>query len=181
MRLLEKAPLRRGFSRPGTEERFGSRRGTKGLRDAPLAHDWHTAPDRLGPSERPLGSETWEHLFVTAQGSAYARFRRALDSRNATVALATATELDFVSLADALELVLLLLDNEPRRYARAALRWHGRYCSDLRPDLPEALAVLSLLGALQGGRPKPAARALAELLHQRELLRASEALIRWAS
>jgi hypothetical protein len=29
---------------------------------------------------------------VTSQGSAYGRFRRALDSRNATVALATATE-----------------------------------------------------------------------------------------
>ena len=50
-----------------------------------------------------------EHLFVTEQGSAYARFRRALDSRNATVALAAATELDFVSLPDALELVLLLV------------------------------------------------------------------------
>jgi hypothetical protein len=32
-----------------------------------------------------------EHLFVTAQGSACARFRRALDSGNPTVALAAAT------------------------------------------------------------------------------------------
>ena len=44
-------------------------------------------------------------------GLPYARFRRALDSKNATVALATATELDFVSLPDALELVLLLVDD----------------------------------------------------------------------
>jgi DNA-binding FadR family transcriptional regulator len=66
----------------------------------------------------------WEHLFVTAQGSAYARFRRALDSRNATVAFASATELDFVSLPDALELVLLVVD-DPRRFGRAALRWHA--------------------------------------------------------
>jgi hypothetical protein len=58
---------------------------------------------------------------VTAQGSAYARFRRALDSQNATVALATATELDFVSLPDALELALLLVD-DPGRFRRAALR-----------------------------------------------------------
>jgi hypothetical protein len=41
--------------------------------------------------------KTWEHLFVTAQGSAYARFRRALDTGNVTIALAAAAELDFVS------------------------------------------------------------------------------------
>jgi hypothetical protein len=46
----------------------------------------------------------WEDLFVvTSQGSPYSRFRRALDSRNATVAFATATELDFVSVPDALD------------------------------------------------------------------------------
>ena len=45
---------------------------------------------------------------MTSQGSAYTRFRLALDSGNATVAYATATELDFVSLPDALELVLRL-------------------------------------------------------------------------
>lgn len=70
---------------------------------------------------------------MTAQGSAYARFRRALDSRNATGALATATELDFVSLRDALELILLLVD-DPKRFRRAALRWHARYCGEV-PDV----------------------------------------------
>jgi hypothetical protein len=61
-----------------------------------------------------------EHLFVTSQGSAYGRFCRALDSQNATDAPATATELDFVSLPDALELVLLPVD-DPGRLRRAAL------------------------------------------------------------
>jgi hypothetical protein len=70
---------------------------------------------------------------VTSQGSPYARFRRALDSQNVTVAFATATELDFVSLPDALELVLLLVD-DPGRFRRAALRWHARYCGEL-PDV----------------------------------------------
>ena len=42
---------------------------------------------------------------MASQGSAYARSRRALDTGNATVALATAIEFDFVSLSDALELV----------------------------------------------------------------------------
>ncbi len=67
---------------------------------------------------------------MTSQGSPYTRFRRALDLQNATVAFAAATELDFVSLPDALELVLLVVD-EPRRFRRAALRWHGRYCAEV--------------------------------------------------
>jgi hypothetical protein len=122
-----------------------------------------------------------EHLFVTSQGSPYARFRRALDARNATVALATATELDFVSLPDALELVLLLVD-DPRRFRRAALRWHARYCAEV-PDVgfEEAQAVLACLAGLAGRGPKAAAAALAELVGRRELRRASEVLLRWAS
>jgi hypothetical protein len=119
-------------------------------------------------------------LFVTSQGSPYARFRRALDSRNGTVALATATELDFVSLPDALELLLLLVDDS-RRFRRAALRWHARYCAEV-PDVgfEEAHAVLDCLAGLAGQRPKPAAGALAELVRRRELERASDVLVRWA-
>ena len=116
---------------------------------------------------------------MTPQGSPYARFRRALDSRNATVAFATATELDFVSLPDALELVLLLVD-DPRRFRRAALRWHARYCGEV-PDVgfEEAHAVLACLAGLASQRPKAAAGALAELLHRRGLERARSILIRW--
>jgi hypothetical protein len=71
-----------------------------------------------------------EHLFVTAQGSAYGRLRRALDTGKPTIALAAAVELDYVSLPDALELVLRLVD-DPKKFRRAALRWHARYCGDL--------------------------------------------------
>jgi hypothetical protein len=118
---------------------------------------------------------------VTSQGSAYGRLRRALDTRTATIALAAAAELDYVGLSDALELVLLLLDNEPNRFSRAALRWHARYCAELRVDLSEAQAVLALLAALRGSRPKPAACAPADLVHRRGLERSSEALMRWAT
>jgi hypothetical protein len=63
---------------------------------------------------------------VTSQGSAYGRFRRALDTGNANLALAVAADLEHVGLADALELLLLLmLESEPSRFERAALRWHG--------------------------------------------------------
>jgi hypothetical protein len=96
-------------------------------------------------------------------------------------ALAAATELDFVSLPDALELVLLLVD-EPGKFRRAALRWHARYCAEISDvGFEEAHAVLACLAGLAGRRPKPAASALAELVHRRGLERASEVLLRWAA
>jgi hypothetical protein len=64
---------------------------------------------------------------VTSQGSSYARFRRALDRGNVLDALSSASELEHVGLAEALELCLLLREKEPARYTRAALRWHGRF------------------------------------------------------
>lgn len=85
-----------------------------------------------------------------------------------------------MSLPDALELVLFLVD-EPARFRRVALRWHDRYCGDL-PDVgfEEAQAVLACLAGLAAQRPKPAASALADLVNRRGLERASEVLVRWA-
>jgi hypothetical protein len=54
-------------------------------------------------------------VFVTAQGSAYARLRRALDHGNLTEALSAASEMEHVGLVESLELCLLILDREPRR------------------------------------------------------------------
>jgi hypothetical protein len=117
---------------------------------------------------------------VTSQCSPYAHFRRALDSRNATVAFATATELDFVSLPDALELVLLLVD-DPGRFRRAALRWHARYCAKI-PDV----------GFEEAGRARVPRRPRGTVAGRRQPAGsphssidagssgASEALIRWA-
>ena len=118
---------------------------------------------------------------MTSQGSAYARFRRALDSKNVTVAYATTTELDFVSLPEALELVLLVVD-DPRRFRRAALRWHARYCAEV-PDVgfEEAQIVLACLAGLAGRQPKAAGEALAALVHRRGSRQADEALMRWAT
>jgi hypothetical protein len=71
------------------------------------------------------------------------------------VALATGTELDFVSLPDALELVLLVVD-DPKRFRREALRWHARYCGEL-PDVgfEEAQAVLACLAVWRAGVRMP--------------------------
>jgi hypothetical protein len=63
---------------------------------------------------------------VTAQGSPFARFRRALDRGNVTEALSSASELEHVGLTEALELCLLLVEKSPERFGRAALRWRGQ-------------------------------------------------------
>jgi hypothetical protein len=87
---------------------------------------------------------------VTAQGWAYHRFRRALQ---------------FVGLTEALELCLLLVEKSPERFGRAAPRWRGGYCRELRDvELDEGLAVLGLLAAMRGPRSEPVAFALADLL-----------------
>ena len=70
-----------------------------------------------------------------------------------------------VSLPDALALCLLVRDREPARFARVALRWHSRFCAET-PELPldDARVILDLLSALMAAEPRPAARALRELL-----------------
>jgi hypothetical protein len=85
-------------------------------------------------------------------------------------------ELAPLGLTDSLELLL------PERSAPAALRWHGRYSRERSAvNMDEALAVLSLLGAMCGPRSKVAAFALADLLNQRKALeQACETLVRWA-
>jgi hypothetical protein len=108
------------------------------------------------------------------------RFRRALDRGNVTEALSAAAELQFVALAEALELTLLLADGDPERYERAAVRWHGRFLHETKNvDLRESLAVLTLLAAIPANRL--AASALAELLgRRRSCERIAEALVRWS-
>jgi hypothetical protein len=119
---------------------------------------------------------------VTSQGSPFARFRRALDRGNVTEALSSASELEHVGITEALDLCLLLVEKAPERFGRAALRWHGRYCRDLRDlDLDEGLAVLAALGALRGPRSKLAASALEELLGRRRgLERTCGVPVAWA-
>jgi hypothetical protein len=117
---------------------------------------------------------------VTAQGSSYTRLRRALDHRNVVEALSAASELQFVGLTEALELTLLLADEDPAKYERAALRWHIRLMQDFPAvELRESQAILALLAAVP---TKPvAAVALADLLSRRRgLEQACEVLVAWA-
>jgi hypothetical protein len=108
------------------------------------------------------------------------RFRRAVDRGNVTEALSSASELEHIGLAEALELCLLLADKEPQRFSRAAVRWHGRFCREANVGLEEAQAVLAALALLAGARKQNAAFALAELLSRRGLERLCETLVAWA-
>jgi hypothetical protein len=60
------------------------------------------------------------------------RFRRALDRGNVTEALSAAAELQFVGLAEALELTLLLAGSDQEKYERAAVRWYVRFVYESR-------------------------------------------------
>ena len=82
--------------------------------------------------------------------------------------------------AEALELTLLLADDEPEKYERAAARWHLRFAQEVpHVDARESLAVLALLVTIPANRL--AAAALAELLaRRRSCERIAVALVRWA-
>ena len=70
---------------------------------------------------------------MSSQGSAYARFQRALKTGNLTLIRNAAGELPQIELADALAVCLAIRDAEPERFERAALRWLARFCLE-RPD-----------------------------------------------
>jgi hypothetical protein len=67
-------------------------------------------------------------MFVTSQGSAYARFRRALKTGNLAIIRSAAAELPSVNLGDALAVCVAIREAEPQRFERAALRWLARFC-----------------------------------------------------
>jgi hypothetical protein len=83
-------------------------------------------------------------------GAAHAAFRRALGRRHLAQALAAAHDLPVISLADALELVLLAADRDPPTYDRAAARWLARYTLDQRNvDLAETGLAHAALTAIR--------------------------------
>lgn len=63
---------------------------------------------------------------MTAQGSATARFQRAIQTRNLFMAEVALREIRQPPLALALEYVALLAEQKPEKAERAAVRWHGR-------------------------------------------------------
>jgi hypothetical protein len=76
---------------------------------------------------------------MTSEGSAYTRFRRALSTGNLNLIRAAAAELPRVGLPDALEVCLLMRDQDRRGFERAAVRWLGRFALEARGVTIEAL------------------------------------------
>jgi hypothetical protein len=93
---------------------------------------------------------------VTSDGSAYSRFRRALETGNETLVITTAKELPRIALDDALRICLVLREGDPKRYERAAVRWLGRFALEARDVTIDALrAAADALDALPD-RPEEA-------------------------
>jgi hypothetical protein len=102
-------------------------------------------------------------VFVTAQGSALTRYRRALERRHIFGAEIAAKEMAFLSLRDALGLVALYASEESPKFDKAAVRWLGRLAlesDDLSlPDVQLAAAALRGLHR----RPNSTLQILSEL------------------
>ncbi len=92
---------------------------------------------------------------MTSQGSAYSRFKRAIERGNLIEAESAIRELKQVGLRDALDYVDLLATRAPERFERAALRWHSRFEAE-HPGLTltdSLLALSSLQALVDGDRP----------------------------
>ena len=92
---------------------------------------------------------------MTSQGSSYTIFRRALQRGSLTAVRAAVANLPGPPpLDDALVICLLLLDQEPDRYERAAVRWLGRLLLEHRGiGLRHAELAAAYLARLAPTRP----------------------------
>src|SRR5207249_4255070 len=86
---------------------------------------------------------------MTSQGTAHGRFQRAIQRGQLFHAELAARELGRLTLADALALTALIAKDEPARYGRAAVRWHGRFELEAKGlELSESQLALAALAAL---------------------------------
>jgi hypothetical protein len=88
-------------------------------------------------------------MFVTEQGSALTRYRRALERRHIFGAEVAAREMAFLSLRDALGLLALYAAEDSPKFDKAAVRWLGRLALESEDlslhDLQLAAAALHAL------------------------------------
>jgi hypothetical protein len=107
--------------------------------------------------------EACEHTFVTSQGAALTRYRRAIETQSLVLAELAAREMGHVPLGDALALVLLYASAGSPKAEPAAVRWLARLALE-RPGttIGELQLAAAALGQL-AERPKTTARMLLEL------------------
>lgn len=75
-----------------------------------------------------------------------------------------ARELGRISLAEALELTILIATKEPKRLQRVAVRWLERYLQEREPSLSDATLADSALAALPHEPRTEAVRVLRRLI-----------------
>ena len=92
----------------------------------------------------------WEHTFVTSQGSASARFQRAIQGRHLFQAEIAAFEMTTLSLEDALALVVLYAETEDEKFERAGIRWLGRLLLERPMNIAVAAQSVELVAKLRG-------------------------------
>jgi hypothetical protein len=103
---------------------------------------------------------------MTSQGTPHGRFQRAIQRGQLFHAELAARELGGLTLADALALIVLIGRQQPERYGRAAVRWHGRFELDARGlELWESQLALAALAALPGD-PTSAMAVLTRIAHR---------------
>jgi hypothetical protein len=121
---------------------------------------------------------------MRSEGSPYRIFRGALDRGSLTAVRAAVANLPAPPpLDDALVICLLLRDQEPDRYDRAAVRWLGRLLLE-QPDVRlrhAELAAAYLQAWADPARRDSASEALGELVHNLGLRRLRERLLPPAS
>jgi hypothetical protein len=98
-------------------------------------------------------------VFVTSQGHAHARFRRALLTRNIGLIDAAAAELPQIALDDALRILVVLAEKRDVRFERAAARFAARVTLERRLSPADAHRVLALAQTLASS-PEAAATLL---------------------
>ena len=97
--------------------------------------------------------------MFACDGSPYARLQRAIQARNLAIIHATAAELGWVPLRDALGILLVIEAKDDERFEPAAVRWAGR----LALEVPE-LDLAQLAGALESLHALPDEHAQRSLL-----------------
>lgn len=110
-------------------------------------------------------SAACEHMFVAAQGSAQSRFQRALDRGDIDQAEMAARELGFLSLGNALALVVGYARAGSPKFEPAAVRWLARLALEGREiRLADVQLAAAALANLRERRHETAEKTLLRLL-----------------
>ena len=88
---------------------------------------------------------------MTAEPQPRTRFRTAIEGRWVFHAEVAAREIGNLTLAEALDLVILYAEVEPAKFEKAAVRWLGRFVSESKPSLLRVQMAVAAISELRGG------------------------------